>query len=529
MADLFFAALPIALLVFAMTKPKPVPSTVAFALGSALVYLVRLFWFGSPVNLLNAAVINGLLSALTPIAIVFGAILFFVSMEASGAMDRLRGWLRTLSPHPVAQLMIVGWAFQFLIEGASGFGTPAALAAPVLAGLGFPALRVAMLCLVMNTLSVSFGAVGTPTWFGFGSLPLDPATLRSLAVNTALLQTAAATVIPLMALGLVLPWRKIRVALPFIYLSLGSTMLPMLAVAFFDDEFPTVIGGLTGLTATVLLARHGIGLPPTPAPSSTDGVRPPLLPRPVLGALTPLLAVVAILLATRIPALGLRGWLTAASPHLAIPLGLLGELTISPSLVFQWNQILGEDQDWSHALLYVPSIIPFVLTAGLALWMFHALPTSRRVLGDTGKRIKGPVIALLGALVFVKLLMIGGEQASTMILGNALASAAGGAWIYFAPFLGALGSFFAGSATISNLTFGGIQYAIAQDTGVDPALLLALQSGGAAMGNMICIHNIVAVSAVLGLVNQEGAILKKTIVPVLVYGLVFAIAVLLLR
>lgn len=177
-------------------------------------------------------------------------------------------------------------------------------------------------------------------------------------------------------------------------------------------------------------------------------------------------------------------------------------------------------------MLYVPSIIPFVLTAGLALLLFRSpAGTSGKVLSETAGRIAGPTIALFGALVFVKLMMAGGESSSTMILGHSLAGATGGAWVYFAPFLGALGSFFSGSNTISNLTFGGIQYSIATDTDVAATTLLALQSAGGAMGNPICIHNIVAVCAVLGVVNKEGAILKAGLIPVLVYGIIFALAV----
>lgn len=110
-----------------------------------------------------------------------------------------------------------------------------------------------------------------------------------------------------------------------------------------------------------------------------------------------------------------------------------------------------------------------------------------------------------------------------MILGRAFADMSGEYWKYLAPLLGALGSFFAGSATISNLTFGGIQLAIANETGLEPSTVLALQSGGAAMGNMICIHNIIAVCAVLGLANREGWILKRTIIPMIAYWIVFAL------
>jgi lactate permease len=119
--------------------------------------------------------------------------------------------------------------------------------------------------------------------------------------------------------------------------------------------------------------------------------------------------------------------------------------------------------------------------------------------------------------------MVDGDRASTMILGDALANVAGGAWKYFAPFLGALGSFFSGSTTISNLTFGGIQASIAADIGMDPGILLALQCAGAAMGNMVCIHNIVAVCAVLTLANVEGEILKEAFLPMILYGITLAV------
>jgi len=132
------------------------------------------------------------------------------------------------------------------------------------------------------------------------------------------------------------------------------------------------------------------------------------------------------------------------------------------------------------------------------------------------------VIALFGALIFVQLLTVVGPRASTTILGDALASGTGDLWIYFAGFLGALGSFFSGSNTISNLTFGPIQLRIAQDLALSSTTVLALQTVGAAMGNMVAVHNIVAVCAVLGLKNEEGAILKKTFIPTVMYGIILA-------
>src|SRR5262249_33276055 len=167
---LLFAAVPIAFLIFVMTKKNGLPSTVAFALAALLTYLVRISYFKTSPNLANAAVVNGLLQALTPISIVFGAILFFVALERSGAVRTLGLWLDGLWGNAGPNFMFVACSFIFLREGPSGFGPPAALAAPILVGMGFPPLRVAVFCLIMNAVPTSFGAVGTPTWFGLGEL-----------------------------------------------------------------------------------------------------------------------------------------------------------------------------------------------------------------------------------------------------------------------------------------------------------------------------------------------------------------------
>jgi lactate permease len=534
--ELFFAALPIGFLIFVMTKKKGMPSTIAFALAALLTYIIRIAFFKTNANLAHAAILSGLLQALTPISIVFGAIFFFVALERSGAMQTLTLWLDGVSRNPVAQLVIVGWSFLFLIEGASGFGTPAALAAPILVGLGFPPLRIAVLCIVMNTVPTSFGAVGTPNWFGFGSLGLAESQLLQIGLKAALMHAVAAVVIPVIALRFVVDWKEIRRNLLFVELAIFSSVLPMAAVAAFNYEFPSVVGGAIGLLLTIFLAKHGVGLAEdktiaadlvTPRSQSTSGPQHPeartLHRADVLRALTPLIATVGILLVTRIPFLGLRQLLTSEAGSITIPLAKLGVFSLSPSLVFQLRGILGEDLHWSHALLFVPSILPFFVAAVVSL-MLYRCPWSvfRDVARETFGRLRNPVIALFGALIFVQLLKIDGERASTKILGDALATGTGGLWIYVAGFLGALGSFFSGSATISNLTFGPIQLRIAQDLGVSPTTMLAVQSVGAAMGNMVAIHNIVAVCAVLGLKDQEGAILKKTFIPTLAYGVILA-------
>jgi lactate permease len=151
-------------------------------------------------------------------------------------------------------------------------------------------------------------------------------------------------------------------------------------------------------------------------------------------------------------------------------------------------------------------------------------------------QILGAGIALLFALPLVRVFInsgpnfnISGLESMPITLAEGAASLAGGAWPFFAPWIGALGAFIAGSNTVSNLTFSLFQFATAESIGVYPALVVAAQAVGGAAGNMIAVHNVVAAAATVGLMGQEGAILRKTIFPMLYYcllagSLVFVLA-----
>jgi len=519
--DVLLSIAPIVVLIVLMTKKNSLPSHMALPLTALLIYGLKLVHFRSDPNLVHATVLDGLLSAWTPILITWGAIFMFRTMEATGSMDVIRNWLNGVTGNRVAQLMIIGWAFAFLIEGASGFGTPAALAAPILVGLGFAPLRVAMLCLVMNTVPVSFGAVGTPTWFGMGQLELAEAQVLEISRYSALIHAAAALVIPLMALLFVVSWKEIRRNLLYVYLSVLACVIPYVALAFFNYEFPALVGGGIGLIVSIALARARIGLSnlgdDQSEGSETDYGR-------LIKASFPIWGTVLILVVTRVPQLGIKPLLTAISPALSVSLGTLGDLHLSRALVVSLHGIFGTETVWEYQALYVPALIPFFAISFAAFAVFRVPPKAvAGLFRETYHRMTRPMLALLGALVMVKLLMVDGEESMVIEIGGFFASVTGTYWQYFAGFLGALGSFFSGSATISNLTFSGIQHSIADQLNLNPVLILSLQSVGASMGNMVCINNIVAVCSILGIANREGFILGKTVVPMLIYGLIAAV------
>lgn len=512
---------PIVLLIFLMTRKKSVPSYKALPLVAVLLYLLKTAYFDVEANLVNATVVNGLLTALVPISIVWGAILLFKTMEYSGAMDTIRTWLNGVTTNKVAEAMIIGWAFAFLIEGASGFGTPAAIAAPILVGLGFKPVRVAILCLIMNSVPVHFGAVGTPGWFGLGQLPgIGHEQLLTIGFRAAIMHSFAALVIPVIALTFALSFKDVKRNIVFVYLSILSTIIPYLVAARFDYEFPAVLAGAIGLVLSVFFAKKGIGLASDGKQSGIAGnVGVPALVK----ASFPLWGTVVVLLATRIKQLGIKPLLTGKETLFQSSLGTLGDFAISKSLVVSFSSIFGTDIAWKYAILYIPSLIPFVLISALAFLVFRpGKVVVERTFSESLIQMQKPVLALLGALVFVKLLMLGTPQvpANTIIIGKALADIIGTQWQFFASYLGALGAFFSGSNTVSNLTFGGIQLSIAKELGLDHLTILSMQSVGGGMGNMVCIHNIVAVCSVLGITAEEGFILKRTVVPLLIYGII---------
>ena len=216
---LFLSIFPIVLLIYLMVKRNALPSYVALPWIAAVVLIIHLIFFATDVSIISAKIASAVVDVLTPVTVIFGAILFNRFSEVSGVTNTLRKWLGNINPNPVAQLMIIGWAFAFMIEGASGFGTPAAIAAPILVGLGFNPIRVAIVALIMNSVPVSFGAVGTPTWFGFGPLNLPEDKILEIGSMTATIHSIAAFIIPVIALRIIVTWKEIRQKIVFIYLS----------------------------------------------------------------------------------------------------------------------------------------------------------------------------------------------------------------------------------------------------------------------------------------------------------------------
>ena len=519
------------------------PAKRAMPVGFVIVVLIALFvWEMNPAAI-AASTIQGLLVALTLLYIVFGALLLLETLTKSGAMTTIRAGFTSISPDRRVQAIIVGWLFGSFIEGASGFGTPAAVVAPLMLALGFPAMAAVMVGLIIQSTPVSFGAVGTPILVGVnggltGAGPVEdriaelgtdfPGYLERIGLQVALMHATIGTLIPLilacMLTGFFGEQRRFADGLaiaPFALFAAFSMTIPYVIVAaVLGPEFPSLLGGLIGLSIVMFAASRGFLMPK----ETWDFPPRSRWARHWMGTLD--------IGEDEVAGRRMNIWL-AWTPYVVVALLLVLSRTIDPITEFLttgWRVYTAENilgvEGISQALqfLYLPGFL-FILTC-LITYGLHRMrgPQIKESWKVAGSQLAGAAVALLFALPLVRVFINSGESynesgmtSMPLTLAEGAAAVAGGAWPAFAPWIGALGAFVAGSNTVSNLMFSLFQFSTAEQIAVRPETVVATQAVGGAAGNMITVHNIVAASATVGLVGREGDLIRKTILPTIYY------------
>lgn len=519
------------------------PAKYAMPVGYLAVVAVALgVWKMSPVGVL-AASLEGLIVAATLLYIVFGALLLLSTLTLGGAMATIRAGFDNISSDRRVQAIIIGWLFGSFIEGASGFGTTAAIVAPLLLAMGFPAMAAVMVGLVVQSTPVSFGAVGTPILVGVANgLGGDPAVgeraaamgltmpqfIDSIGFSVAVIHAIVGLLLPLLMVCLLTgffgPERRFRDGLkvwPFaLYASLAMTVPYTLVARFLGPEFPSLFGGLIGLALVMFTSSRGFLMPKDhfdfgPRESWTERWT---------GRLDPAAAPEV----TRTMGL-LRAW----SPY-ALLVGLLVlTRTVDPltdflrGVAIPVKNILGTEVSTRVEPLYSPALL-LIITALFACLLFRMKGSQvARSFQVSGRQLAGTAAALLFALPLVRVLIQSGPDLNAsglssmpVTLAEGAAAISGEAWPVLAPWIGALGAFVAGSNTVSNLTFSQFQFSTGVHVGVEnPELVVAAQAVGGAGGNPVSIHNIVAASATVGLLGREGDLLRQAIVVTVYYCL----------
>jgi lactate permease len=518
------------------------PASRAMPLAYAVTAVLALVVWQVPCARVAAATVHGLMTAATLLFIVFGAILLLNTLEQSGGLQRIRQAFTSLTPDRRIQAIIIAWLFGSLIEGAAGFGTPSAVAVPLLVGIGFPAMAAVVCGMIIQSTPVSFGALGTPILVGVGGgLEHDPGVaqfmehsgaaswqefLGAIGLKVATLHAITGIVIPLVMVCILTrmfganrsfveglrAWR-------FAVAAALAMIIPYWLVArYLGPEFPSLLGGLGGLALMSLIARFGWCLPagetPWDFPPRNDWPKPwigslqfesfPLKgsAMPLGMAWLPYLLVSVCLVLTRLPQLPLQAWLRACM--IRIP------------------NLLGTDISIAIEPLYLPGTV-FVLVS-VVTFMLHRVPVAgcRIALGRAARTTLRASVALVFTVPMVQVFIhsdhgIAGYEKMPLAVADGMATLAGSAWPLVAPLVGGLGAFVAGSNTISNMMFSLFQFGVGTRIGVDPTWIVALQAVGGAAGNMICVHNVVAACSVVGVLGREGQVLRQTLWPFLYY------------
>ncbi|HLT04174.1 MAG TPA: L-lactate permease [Pseudomonas sp.] len=517
------------------------PARRAMPLVFLLTVGIALFVWDMSFNRVLASTLQGLVITAGVLWIIFGAILLLNTLKHSGGITAIRAGFTTISPDRRIQAIIIAWLFGCFIEGASGFGTPAAIAAPLLVAIGFPALAAVMLGMMVQSTPVSFGAVGTPIIIGVNG-GLDSATIGAQLVaqqssweafvqlitnEVAILHALTGTLMPVLMVlmltrffGKERSWKAGFEALPFaLFAGLAFTVPYAFTGIFLGPEFPSLLGGLIGLAIVTFAARKGFLVPKKP----WDFADASEWPSDWLGSVEMKLDEL-----TAKPMSTFRAWL----PYVLVGVLLVVSRTVPEigafmkSVVLLFPNLLGETGVNADFMpLYLPGGILVLVV--LATFFLHGMKARElgAALGESTKVLLGAGFVLLFTVPMVRILInsgVNGAELASMPIAMArfVADSVGGIYPLLAPTIGALGAFIAGSNTVSNMMLSQFQFGVATSLGVSSAMIIAAQAVGAAAGNMVAIHNVVAASATVGLLGREGTTLRRTIWPTLYYLLI---------
>ncbi|HAM10786.1 MAG: hypothetical protein A2X03_05545 [Bacteroidetes bacterium GWA2_40_15] len=517
----------------------------AFLITLAIV----LFVWETPLNWIMATCLNGAVIAVKIILIVFGALTLLFTLRESGALSAINRGFESISSDRRIQAIIIAWLFGAFIEGSAGFGTPAALVAPLLLSLGFPALAAVMVALIANSTPVSFGAVGTPTIIGIGSSLETPEIVRTLTANgmtfgefihgigewTAIQHVIPGIFMPLIMVAMLTGFfgekKSIKEGLviwPYAIFAGLCFIIPfLLAALFLGPEFPSLIGAFTGLAILIPSTRAGFLVPGKKwdfpdkkmwennwngSINISGNVTDSKLS--LFKAWIPYILIGLILFLTRVKFIPLNGWIQKVK-------------YVSPEL-FGTKVVTDFDP------LNIPGIMPFLLIAIICIPMFRmSLKQVTSAWSEALVRLRGPFIALVFAVPMVRLMMQtginpNGYASMPIAMAKAMAGLFGEAWPFADPFIGALGSFMSGSNTVSNMLFSLFQYSVAESLEMSRFIVVSLQNLGGALGNMICVHNVIAACATVGLAGVEGLLIKRNLIPMTIAAIIAGISGLIL-
>jgi len=567
----------IAVLMVGLYQPATRTMPIAWAVAAIAAFVG---WQMSP-RLIAAASIRGALTATRILVIVFGAILLLYTLKQSGAFEVINAGFSSISDDRRVQVILLVFLMGSFIEGAAGFGTPAAIVGPLLVGLGFPPLAAVVVALTGNILAITFGAVGTPLIIGLrdvvfaegtgaaqqvvqqGGFESVGAYVAQIGVWAAVIHAIVGIAIPFIGVAMMTRFfgeeRSLKPALEVLPLCLfawASFAIPYVATAYFlGPTFPGLLGAMVGLLVVTTTLRAGYFLPD----EEWDFGPQEQWPDHWIGSIEPGEGVGTASGGSREGTVAADGGTASFAeshsqdmslgmawlPYLLVAALLVVTRVVSPiqeflstNGVLLWSNILGTPFSEGVEMLYLPGSL-FVLVAVIT-YALHGMDADgiKASWSEALRNIAPAVVALWFAVATVMIMQRTGSavvlEAAPIdagmlgLLSEITANGTGQMFPFFSGFIGAFGAFIAGSNTVSDILFGLFQFQAAQQIGAPTQIIVAAQAVGGAIGNLIAIHNVVAALTVVGLIGEEGRVIRLELIPVLYYGVFTGILTLIL-
>src|SRR5579885_609878 len=502
------AAIPVVTLLVLLASGK-VKAHLAAVIALIAAILVATIVFTMPAGMAIRAAVLGVVTGFFPIGwIVINVIFLYQLTKDTGAFETLQQTIGSVSPDRRLQLLLIAFCFGAFFEGASGFGTPVAVTAAILIGLGFSPLAASGLSLIANTAPVAYGALGTPI-AGLASVTgIDPGLLGAMVGRQL---PFFSLIVPFWLIWAFAGWRCMKEIWPAILVCGVSFAIPQFLISNFVNPWIVDIGAsLISMACLILflkvwqpkvvwtspaLGSHDESAASAPAPkplkkASTAQVWMALLPWIIVCVILLLWGTNAVknvlnAYATwNYPVPGLHNMINKVAPIVATP--------TKEAAVFSFTWL-----SYTGSGMLIAAIISGLLMGYTPAGLVSAY-------GRTIKICAYSLITISAMLAIGTLTRLSGIDAT---LGLAFA-ATGVLYPFFGTLLGWLGVALTGSDTASNILFGNLQKITSTQLGMSPILMAAANSSGGVMGKMIDAQSIVVASTATNWFGHEGSILR---------------------
>lgn len=468
------------------------------AVGAVLIALIiAVIAYKMPVNLAILSTFYGFLFGLWPVSwIVITAIYIYNLSVETGQFEIIKNSLAAISNDRRVQAILIAFCFGAFLEGAAGFGTPVAISAAMLAGIGFNPVYASGIALLANTAPVAFGAIGIPIVVGAQVSGVDMMALSKMVGRQL---PFFSIIIPLYMSVIMAGWKKTLEIWPVLLVAGGSFAITQFLVSnYLGPYLPDILSSLATIICTAIFVRiwHPKEIWTFEHEEAVEKAKLQYTLGQVFRAWAPF-----IILSIFIAAWGVKSVKTVLDQILTIKFPIIGldkeiidHVGKPKPAVYVWNILSAA----GTAILFAGILSIPVVGASLS--------TAIRVAGKTLNSLKWAIFTIGTILGFAYLMNYSGMA---ITLGLAFAST-GVLFPLFSAFLGWLGVFMTGSDTSTNALFGKLQEVTARQINIDPVLTVATNSSGGVMGKMISPQSIAVATAATGLSGKEGDIFRFT-------------------